>query len=130
MKSQIFLYELKDNRINFFLKVKTLYLLQWGGTRVIGRQTSGAYLLRKGIFFFEATLKQSPGCCRTSTGSLPCRPRPYDPSSGTAVAVVKLIIAGVLIYLCRQKKYKFFHRFVCQRHILMDMSLIFHNFTV
>lgn len=36
-------------------ELKTLCLLQWGGAKVIGRQVSGAYLLRKGRFFFEAT---------------------------------------------------------------------------
>lgn len=36
-------------------ELKTLCLLQWGGAKVVGRQASGAYLLRKGRFFFEAT---------------------------------------------------------------------------
>ena len=37
-------------------EIKTLCLLQWSGTKVIGRQDSGAYLLRKGKTPFEATL--------------------------------------------------------------------------
>lgn len=37
-------------------KVKTFCLLQWSGTKVIGRQDSGAYLLKKGKFLFEVTL--------------------------------------------------------------------------
>ena len=36
-------------------EIKTLCLLHWSGTKVIGRQESGAYLLKKGKFFFEAT---------------------------------------------------------------------------
>ena len=36
-------------------ELKTLCLLQWGGAKVVSRQASGAYILRKGKFFFEAT---------------------------------------------------------------------------
>ncbi|MCC8037927.1 MAG: hypothetical protein LIP02_07325 [Bacteroidales bacterium] len=36
-------------------EIKTLCLLQWSGTKVIGRQDSGAYLLKKGKFIFEVT---------------------------------------------------------------------------
>ena len=36
-------------------EVKTLCLLRWSDTKVIGRQESGAYLLKKGKFLFEAT---------------------------------------------------------------------------
>ena len=36
-------------------EIKTLCLLQWSGTKVIGRQDSGAYLLKKGKFLFEVT---------------------------------------------------------------------------
>ena len=36
-------------------EVKTLCLLQWSGTKVIGRQDSGAYLLKKGKILFEVT---------------------------------------------------------------------------
>ena len=37
-------------------EIKTLCLLQWSDTKVIGKQPSGAYLLRKGKTLFEATL--------------------------------------------------------------------------
>lgn len=36
-------------------EIKTLCLLRWSDTKVIGRQESGAYLLKKGSFLFEAT---------------------------------------------------------------------------
>ena len=36
-------------------EIKTLCLLQWSDTKVIGKQPSGAYLLRKGKTLFEAT---------------------------------------------------------------------------
>ena len=36
-------------------EVKTLCLLRWSDTKVIGRQDSGAYLLKKGKILFEAT---------------------------------------------------------------------------
>ena len=36
-------------------EVKTLCLLQWSGTKVIGRQTSGSYFLKKGKILFEVT---------------------------------------------------------------------------
>lgn len=36
-------------------EVKTLCLLQWSGTKVIGRQPTGSYLLKKGKFLFEVT---------------------------------------------------------------------------
>lgn len=36
-------------------ELKTLCLLQWSDTKVIGRQESGAYLLKKGKFLFEVT---------------------------------------------------------------------------
>ncbi len=36
-------------------EIKTLCLLQWSDTKVIGKQPSGAYLLRKGKVLFEAT---------------------------------------------------------------------------
>lgn len=36
-------------------EIKTLCLLQWSDTKVIGKQPSGAYLLRKGKALFEAT---------------------------------------------------------------------------
>ena len=36
-------------------EVKTLCLLRWSDTKVIGRQDNGAYLLKKGKVLFEAT---------------------------------------------------------------------------
>ena len=36
-------------------EIKTLCLLQWSGTKVIGRQDSGSYLLKKGKILFEVT---------------------------------------------------------------------------
>ena len=36
-------------------EVKTLCLLQWSGTKVIGRQDTGSYLLKKGKILFEVT---------------------------------------------------------------------------
>ncbi len=36
-------------------EMKTLCLLQWSCTKVVGRQESGAYLLKKGKFLFEVT---------------------------------------------------------------------------
>ena len=36
-------------------EVKTLCLLQWSGTKVIGQQASGSYLLKKSKFLFEVT---------------------------------------------------------------------------
>lgn len=36
-------------------EIKTLCLLQWSGTKVIGRQESGAYLLKRGKLLFEVT---------------------------------------------------------------------------
>lgn len=36
-------------------EIKTLCLLRWSGTKVIGRQESGAYLLKKGKLLFEVT---------------------------------------------------------------------------
>ena len=36
-------------------EIKTLCLLQWSGTKVIGRQDSGAYLLKKAKILFEVT---------------------------------------------------------------------------
>ena len=35
--------------------LQTLCLLQWGAAKVVGRQPSGAYLLKKGDFLFEVT---------------------------------------------------------------------------
>lgn len=36
-------------------EIKTLCLLRWSGTKVIGRQESGSYLLKKGKLLFEVT---------------------------------------------------------------------------
>lgn len=58
-------YELSDKQLRFVYQlladefatdeIKTLCLLQWTGTKVIGRQDSGAYLLKKGKILFEVT---------------------------------------------------------------------------
>lgn len=58
-------HELSDKQLRYVYQllanefatdeVKTLCLLQWSGTKVIGRQDSGAYLLKKGKFHFEVT---------------------------------------------------------------------------
>ena len=57
-------YELGDKQLRYVYQllaenfsadeVKTLCLLQWSDTKVIGKQPSGAYLLRKGKTLFEA----------------------------------------------------------------------------
>lgn len=59
------LHELSDKQLRYVYQllanefaideVKTLCLLQWSGTKVIGRQDSGAYLLKKGKILFEVT---------------------------------------------------------------------------
>lgn len=36
-------------------EVKTLFLLKWSGTKVIGRQDSGSYLVKLGKQMFELT---------------------------------------------------------------------------
>ena len=58
-------HELSDEQLRFVYQliaenfdaeeIKTLALLKWSGTRVVGRQESGAYLLQKGKTLFEAT---------------------------------------------------------------------------
>ena len=58
-------HELSDKQLRYVYQllaqnftsdeVKTLCLLHWTGTKVIGKQPSGAYLLRKGKTLFEAT---------------------------------------------------------------------------
>ena len=58
-------HELSDKQLRYVYQllanefatdeVKNLCLLQWSGTKVIGRQDSGAYLLKKGKFLFEVT---------------------------------------------------------------------------
>jgi hypothetical protein len=58
-------HELSDKQLRYVYQliaseyaadeIKTLCLLQWSGTKVIGRQESGAYLLKKGKFLFEVT---------------------------------------------------------------------------
>ena len=57
--------ELSDKQLRFVYEliaqdfatyeVKTLCLLQWSGTKVIGRKDSGSYLLKKGKILFEVT---------------------------------------------------------------------------
>ena len=58
-------HELSDKQLRYVYQlladdfatdeIKTLCLLRWSGTKVIGRQDSGAYLLRKGKILFEVT---------------------------------------------------------------------------
>lgn len=58
-------HELSDKQLRYVYQlvaadyatdeVKTLCLLRWSGTKVIGRQNSGAYLLKKGKILFEVT---------------------------------------------------------------------------
>ena len=58
-------HELSDKQLRYVYQllanefatdeVKTLCLFQWSGTKVIGRQDSGAYLLKKGKVLFEVT---------------------------------------------------------------------------
>ena len=36
-------------------EIKTLFLLKWSGTKVIGRQDSGSYLVKLGKQLFELT---------------------------------------------------------------------------
>ena len=58
-------HELSDKQLRYVYQlladefatdeIKTLCLLQWSGTKVIGRQDSGAYLLKRGKILFEVT---------------------------------------------------------------------------
>ena len=58
-------HELSDKQLRYVYQliasefatdeIKTLCLLQWTGTKVIGRQDNGAYLLKKGKILFEVT---------------------------------------------------------------------------
>ena len=58
-------HELSDKQLRYVYQliagdfatdeIKTLCLLQWSGTKVIGRQESGSYLLKKGKILFEVT---------------------------------------------------------------------------
>ena len=58
-------HELSDKQLRYVYQllanefatdeVKTLCLLQWSGTKVIGRQDSGSYLLKRGKILFEVT---------------------------------------------------------------------------
>lgn len=58
-------HELSDKQLRYVYQlladefatdeIKTLCLLQWSGTKVIGRQDSGAYLLKKSRILFEVT---------------------------------------------------------------------------
>ena len=57
--------ELGDKRLRYVYEliaaehttdeIKTICLLRWSGTKVIGRQDSGSYLLKKGKLLFEVT---------------------------------------------------------------------------
>ena len=58
-------HELSDKQLRYVYQllanefatdeVKTLCLLQWSGIKVIGRQDTGSYLLKKGKILFEVT---------------------------------------------------------------------------
>lgn len=58
-------HELSDKQLRYVYQliadnfatdeIKTLCLLRWSGTKVIGRQDSGSYLLKKGKILFEVT---------------------------------------------------------------------------
>ena len=58
-------HELSDKQLRYVYQllakeyatdeIKTLCLLRWSATKVIGKQDSGAYLLRKGNILFEVT---------------------------------------------------------------------------
>lgn len=58
-------HELSDKQLRYVYQliaseyatdeIKTLCLLQWSGTKVIGRQDSGSYLLKKAKILFEVT---------------------------------------------------------------------------
>ena len=58
-------HELSDKQLRYVYQllakeyatdeIKTLCLLRWSATKVIGKQDSGAYLLRKGKILFEVT---------------------------------------------------------------------------
>lgn len=58
-------HELSDKQLRYVYQlladefssdeIKTLCLLQWSGTKVIGRQDSGSYLLKRGKILFEVT---------------------------------------------------------------------------
>lgn len=58
-------HELSDKQLRYVYQllandfatdeIKTLCLLQWSGTKVIGRQNSGSYLLKRGKIIFEVT---------------------------------------------------------------------------
>ncbi len=58
-------HELSDKQLRYVYQlvaadyatdeIKTLCLLRWTGTKVIGRQDGGAYLLKKGKILFEVT---------------------------------------------------------------------------
>lgn len=58
-------HELSDKQLRYVYQliaaehstdeIKTLCLLRWSGTKVIGRQDTGAYLLKRGKLLFEVT---------------------------------------------------------------------------
>ena len=58
-------HELSDKQLRYVYQlmadnfgtdeIKTLCLLQWSGTKVIGKQDSGSYLLKRGKILFEVT---------------------------------------------------------------------------
>ena len=46
-------------------EVKTLFLLKWSGTKVIGRQDSGSYLVKLGKQMFELTYHSRRTACQS-----------------------------------------------------------------
>lgn len=72
-------------------ELKTLCLLQWGGAKVIGRQASGAYLLRKG-----RVASPSLGCTQQSPEQAQTLP---SLARGFFFEATPETIAGLLPYL-------------------------------
>ena len=72
-------------------EVKTLCLLQWSGTKVIGRQDSGTYLLKKEKSFLKLLPSPSQNCCRISLGSARYRPCPSASPKSIANTHFRLI---------------------------------------
>lgn len=58
-------HELSDKQLRYVYQliatehtadeIKTLFLLKWSGTKVVGKQDNGSYLLQKGKILFEVT---------------------------------------------------------------------------
>lgn len=72
-------------------ELKTLCLLQWSDTKVIGRQPSGAYLLKKGKL-----AKPSLGCTQPSSEQAQTRP---SLARGFLFEVTPVMLAEILPHL-------------------------------